>query len=488
MKYTIGADFGGSSSKMTLLDEDGRVIVTTSYEYPTCYPQNGWAEQKPEDWWKAFVFNTRKIFAKSGISPEDVVAVSLDAATHTAVLLDQNDCPVRKAIYWTDARSSREAAELQETSGDEITRLSFNSVSSIWTLPQLLWLSRHEPESLARTSKIMAVKDYVRYRLTGDFVTDDIEAMGFMLLDANTNTWSERLCAMCGITSDILPAIVRPYERLSSIRKDAQRETGLSAKTIVITGTTDTVMEVYAAGANSLDEATVKLATAGRICAITDRAIVDPCLVTYRHVIDGLWYPGTATKSCAASNRWYRDTFGGDYEEMSAEAAMMPRGSNGLFFHPYLQGEITPYRDDKLRASFVGATGHHTKAHFNRAVLEGISYSMKDCYETLKTLDIAPSSAVLIGGGAKSPLWRHIMADMLDIPLRTVENADSSLGSAMLAGVASGMFADHQEAADKCIRLKDEVLPNPQGAAFYQEQFALYKDIQAVLAPVYHKL
>ena len=251
MKYTIGADFGGSSSKMTLLDEDGRVIVTTSYEYPTCYPQNGWAEQKPEDWWKAFVFNTRKIFAKSGISPEDVVAVSLDAATHTAVLLDQNDCPVRKAIYWTDARSSREAAELQETSGDEITRLSFNSVSSIWTLPQLLWLSRHEPESLARTSKIMAVKDYVRYRLTGDFVTDDIEAMGFMLLDANTNTWSERLCAMCGITSDILPAIVRPYERLSSIRKDAQRETGLSAKTIVITGTTDTVMEVYAAGANS---------------------------------------------------------------------------------------------------------------------------------------------------------------------------------------------------------------------------------------------
>ena len=133
-----------------------------------------------------------------------------------------------------------------------------------------------------------------------------------------------------------------------------------------------------------------------------------------------------------------------------------------------MQGEITPYRDDKLRASFVGATGHHTKAHFNRAVLEGISYSMKDCYETLKTLDIAPSSAVLIGGGAKSPIWRHIMADMLDIPLRTVENADSSLGSAMLAGVASGMFADHQEAADKCIRLQDEVLPNPQGAAFYQ--------------------
>ena len=488
MKYMIGADFGGSSSKATLLGENGRVIATASCEYPTYYPHNGWAEQDPEDSWKAFVYNIRELLAKSGVSADDVAAISLDAATHTAVLLDENDRPVRNAIYWTDTRSSAEAAELREKYGDEITRLSYNSVSSLWTLPQLLWLSRKEPENLARVDKIMAVKDYIRYRLTGDFVTDDIEAMGFLLLDANTNTWSERLCGMCGITPDKMPPIVRPNQQLSPIRKEALEETGLSPATIVIAGTTDTVMEVYAAGANALGEATVKLATAGRICSITDHAVVDPCLVTYRHVIDGLWYPGTATKSCAASNRWYRDTFGGDFGEMSDAAATVARGSDGLFFHPYLQGEITPYRDDKLRASFVGATGHHTKAHFNRAVLEGISYSMKDCYQTLKTLGIAPSSAVLIGGGAKAPLWRQIMADMLGIPLRTVEDVDSSLGSAMLAGVASGVFASHQEAASKCIRLKDEILPDPQGIAFYEEQFALYKQIQAALAPIYHKL
>lgn len=488
MKYMIGADFGGSSSKATLLGEDGRVVATASCEYPTYYPHNGWAEQDPEDSWKAFVYNVRELLAKSGVSPSDIAAISLDAATHTAVLLDENDRPVRNAIYWTDTRSSAEAAELREKFGEEITRLSFNSVSSLWTLPQLLWLSRHEPENLARVNKIMAVKDYIRYRLTGDFVTDDIEAMGFLLLDANTNTWSERLCGMCGITPDKMPPIVRPNQQLSPIRKEALEETGLCASTIVIAGTTDTVMEVYAAGANAMGEATVKLATAGRICSITDHAVVDPCLVTYRHVIDGLWYPGTATKSCAASNRWYRDTFGGDFGEMSDAAATIARGSDGLFFHPYLQGEITPYRDDKLRASFVGATGHHTKAHFNRAVLEGIAYSMKDCYQTLKTLGIAPSSAVLIGGGAKAPLWRQIIADMLGIPLRTVEDVDSSLGSAMLAGVAAGVFASHQEAADKCIRLKDEILPDPQGVAFYEEQFALYKAIQAALAPIYHKL
>ena len=488
MKYIIGADFGGSSSKATLLCEDGRVIATASCEYPTYYPHNGWAEQDPEDSWIAFVKNVRSLLAESGVKAEDIVAISLDAATHTAVLLDENDKPVRNAIYWTDTRASAEAAELREKYGSEIINLSYNNVSSLWTLPQLMWLCKHEPETIQKTRKVLAVKDYVRYRLTGDFVTDDIEAMGFLLLDANKNEWSERLCDMAGLKTSHMPPIVRPDQKLSPIRKEALEETGLCADTIVIAGTTDTVMEVYAAGANSLGQATVKLATAGRICSITDHAVVDPCLVTYRHVIDGLWYPGTATKSCAASNRWYRDTFGGSFSELSDAAAQIDRGSDGLFFHPYLQGEITPYLDDKLRASFVGATGHHTKAHFNRAVLEGIAFSMKDCYHTLERLGIAPKEAVLIGGGAKAPLWRQIMADMLGIPLHTVSDVDSSLGSAMLAGVATGVFASHQEAADKCIRIQDEITPDPEGIAFYEERFKLYKQIADALAPIYHQL
>lgn len=488
MRYLLGVDFGGSSSKATLLGEDGRVAATATCEYPTYYPQSGWAEQNPEDSWNAFVSNVRELLRKSGAAPEDIAAVALDAATHTAVLLDAQDRPVRNAIYWTDTRASAEADELRARCGEEITRLSFNSVSSLWTLPQLLWLSRHEPEALARTKRIMAVKDYIRYRLTGDFVTDDIEAMGFMLLDANRNAWSDELCALAGVAADRLPPLVRPTQRLSALREEAARETGLRRDTLVIAGTTDTVMEVYAAGAIAPGQATVKLATAGRICAVTERAVVDPCLVTYRHVIDGLWYPGTATKSCAASNRWYRDTFGGDYAQMSGAAAGVARGSDGLFFHPYLQGEITPYRDDRLRASFVGATGHHTKAHFNRAVLEGIAYSMKDCYQELKRLSIAPGEAVLIGGGAKAPLWRQIMADMLGIPLRTVSDVDSSLGSAMLAGVAAGVFADHRDAAARCVRIQDEIAPDPEGVAYYERGFGLYRRIQAALAPIYHQL
>lgn len=488
MHYLLGVDFGGSSSKATLLGEDGRVYAMASHEYPTYYPHNGWAEQDPRDSYEALCKNVREILRISNVPPESIVGLALDAATHTAVLLGADDQPVRRAIYWTDARAERQTLRLRSELGNEIIRECYNSVSSLWTLPQLVWLRENEPETLRSVRKLLAVKDYVRYRLTGDYVTDSIEAMGFLLLDARENRWSERLCALAGIDPAILPPIVEPTARLSPLTRRACGDTGLAPSTAVIAGATDTAMEVYAAGAVRPGQATVKLATAGRICSITDHAVVDPRLVTYRHVVSGLWYPGTATKSCASCNRWYRDTFGGSFEEMSRAAASVERGCEGLFFHPYLQGEITPYLDDRLRASFVGATGFHTRAHFNRAVLEGVAYSMKDCFQTLTELEIAPVEAVSIGGGAKSALWRQILADMLNIPLKTVENVDSSLGSAMLAGVAVGVFDSHDDAVQRCVRTLEDTLPSAEGAACYAEGFRTYQEIQRALAPIYHSL
>lgn len=488
MKYLMGVDFGGSSSKATLLGEDGKVYATASREYPTYYPHNGWAEQEAEDSYTAACANIRQLLSDSGIAPEDVVALAVDAATHTAILADEAGKPLRRAIYWTDTRASEEAARLKAEMGQEIIDTCYNSVSSLWTLPQLMWLKTHEPAVLAATRKVFAVKDYVRFRLTGDYVTDDIEAMGFLLLDARHNRWSEKLCALAGLDAALMPPMVSPTTILSPLTSQACQDTGLTARTAVIAGATDTVMEVYASGAIATWQATVKLATAGRICTICDHAVVDPRLVTYRHVAEGLWYPGTATKSCAAANRWYRDTFGGSFADMSDAAATVERGCSGLFFHPYLQGEITPYLDDKLRASFVGAAGFHTKAHFNRAVLEGVGYSMKDCFATLQALGIAPSSAVAIGGGAKSDLWRQILSDMLNIPLTTVADVDSSLGSAMLAGVATGVFASHKAAVDACVKVTGVTQPDPEGVAFYEKMFPIYKDIQQALSPVYHRM
>jgi xylulokinase len=260
-------------------------------------------------------------------------------------------------------------------------------------------------------------------------------------------------------------------------------------------------MEIYASGNIRAGDVTVKLATAGRICPITDRAYRDPQLVCYRHVIPGLWYPGTATKTCAQSMRWYRDVFGryealeGARQNMNAytlignEAAEVPAGSDNLFFHPYLQGELTPYQNTALRASFTGIASSHTKAHFNRAVMEGVAYSMKDCLNVLKRLNIPIGGEFkIIGGGSKSPLWRQIVSDVLNLPLLRVTTDDSSIGSAMLAGVASGVFSSFEESVAMCSKTAETIYPTKENALVYETGFRHYKEIQAALALVYDRL
>ena len=495
MKYLIGCDFGGGASKATLLREDGCVIAEASSEYETKYPHPGWAEQDPEDSLKAFLANVRSLLEQTGIDASQVAALALDGATHTAVLLDEKDEVIRPAIYWTDQRAVKEARELKENCGGEIERIAGNTPGALWTLPQLIWLKRNEPKQFRKIRKILSMKDYVRYRLTGDYVTDSIEAWGFLLLDQHTGKWSEILCALAGLDIAILPRIVRPEEILSPPKREICECCGLSPQTKVIAGATDTVMEVYASGAIHPRQATVKLATAGRICVITEHPMTDANLVCYPHICPGLWYPGTATKSCAASFRWYRDVFGSYEKEHSADAyvamadaaAQVEPGCEGLLFHPYLQGELTPYQDETLRGSFTGIRSFHTKAHFNRAVLEGIAYSLKDCLNTFRKEGVSIQKAGIIGGGAKGALWRQIVADMLNIPLQKAQKDDSSLGSAMLAGVACGVFRDYEESVERCVRLDCMALPDPENVKKYEEGFVWYKKVHDTLAEVYHE-
>lgn len=266
MRYLLGVDFGGSSSKATLLGEDGRVYAVASCEYPTWYPQNGWAEQDADDSYDAMVKNIRQIFQTSGVRPGGGSRTGAGRRHAHRRFGRRGRQAVRRAIYWTDTRSAPQAAKLKSEMGAEITRECYNSVSSLWTLPQLLWLRENEPESVLKTRRVMAMKDYVRFRLTGDYVTDTIEAMGFLLLDARSNAWSEKLCGLAGIDPSIMPPIVDPMAKLSKLTRQAREDTGLTENTVVIAGATDTVMEVYAAGAVAPGQATVKLATAGRIC------------------------------------------------------------------------------------------------------------------------------------------------------------------------------------------------------------------------------
>ncbi len=495
---TLGVDFGGSASKATLLNSDGHIVATATVEYTTYFPDNGWSEQNPDEIYEAFLKNIKTIMQNSSISPSDIKAISLDAATHTCILVDEYDRPIRNAIYWTDLRSAEQAQWLKKNHYNTIMEHSYNAPSTAWTLPHLMWVHENEPENFSRICRIYFVKDYIRHRLTGDYVTDSIEAMGALLMNDRSRTWSKELCNLAGISSDILPEIVEPGTIIGFISEKAAKETGLSPHTQVIVGTTDTAMEVFASGAATIGDATVKLATAGRICAVTNGPAAGNSFFNYRHVIPGLWYPGTGTRSCASSYKWYRDVLGlcesdyavsekkDVYHILDEGAKATPPGADGLLFHPYLQGEIAPYFDDLLRGSFVGISSFHTRGHFSRAVLEGVAYSLKDCLELTRAHNIKISNARIIGGGAKSLLWSQIVANMFEMSLIQTEVNDSSLGSAMLAGVACGLFSSYEDSIEKCVKIKRIIEPSESDAKIYRRGFDVYKKIQAALSDIYH--
>ena len=345
----------------------------------------------------------------------------------------------------------------------------------------------NEPQNWEKTKRIMFAKDYVRHCLTGDYVTDYIEAEGSMMFDINKMEWSEELCGILDIDTEMMPKLVRPADIVGRVTSEAAKLSGLAEGTPVLCGTTDTVMEVFAAGAVSKGQMTLKLATAGRICVITDRPYPDTNLINYSHITDGLFYPGTATKSCAASYRWFRDTFGGDYRELDMLAEKVPIGADGLIFHPYLNGELTPYANPNLCADFVGVRASHTKAHFTRAVLEGVAMSMLDCMRTLENINIPHNdSAVIIGGGGKSPLWRQMTSDALNLRLVEMKYADSSFGSAMLAGVSAGVFESCRKAVEICNEIVSQTIPNLENTEKYHVVFNKYKAVQKALENIYN--
>lgn len=488
MKYLLGIDFGGGASKATLIHQGGDIVAENTVEYATYHPTPGSAEQDPADWIAALKENTRVILRKSGIRASDIAAIAVDSATHTFLVTDEQGVPLRHAIHWTDTRSRTQANALREQYGEEIFKKTYHKPDTIWTLPMLVWLKENEPDVFSRIARLYFEKDYIREYLTGVFATDCIEAEGSMLYDCERGCFDEWLCSLAGIKPDVLAPIGRPTDIIGGVTAAAAHATGLSEGTPVVMGTTDTVMEVFASGAVSCGDMTVKLATAGRICVITEGPKPDRHLVNYSHIVDGLWYPGTATKAAAASYRWYRDTFGGEYRALDEAAEKIPIGAEGLFFHPYLLGELTPYADPTLKASFTGVGAEHTRAHFTRAVLEGVAFSLMDCKAYLDSLGIPHKDrATLIGGGAKGRLWQSIVADALGITLVTTESSDSSLGSAMLAGIAVGIFENAQDAVNKCVKKKDTVYPNPENTGKYRALYKSYKEIHDALAPIYNK-
>lgn len=488
MEYVLGADIGSGSVKLTLLSRDGNVTADAQWEYPTVHPQVGWCEQDPEDWCRAFQEALKIILEKTGISPRQIKAVAPDAATHTAVLLDRDRKVLRPAILWTDQRSVEQVHKLRQEQLALIREQTLNVPTTIWTLPQLMWLRENEPELWGQVRHILFAKDYLRQRLTGNWenITDHIDAAGSMLYDVMAQSWSEALCDLANIDMRWLPQVRRPSELFACVSESAAEEFGLAPGTKVFVGTTDTAVELLAAGSTEPGHTTVKLATAGRICVIAESRLDSEFIFNYRYLEPGLWYPGTGTASCANSYRWYRDTLGNrSYEELNQEAAPIPPGSQGLMFHPYLNGELTPYNDPNLRGSYIGISAAHTQAHFTRATLEGVAFSLRECLDTLRGLQVEMSRVRIIGGGAKGKLWRQIIADVLGLNLEKVQVDDSSFGSAMIAAVGVGWYDSFTQAAEACVKVDSVCAPIPENRLVYDQLFQRYKAVHDALAPIY---
>jgi xylulokinase len=495
--HLLGIDLGAGSLKATIIRRDGSLAGEAAHPVETSIPRFGWSEQDPASWCRALCRAVPAAIAAASIAAHDIAGIGLSGGAHIPVLTDSEDRVIRPAIMWADQRSAAEARELHEQAGDLIIKTSLNRVNPTWSLAMLKWLQRHEPETVRRVRRLYISKDWLRSRLTGTWETDYSDVVGALLADDRTKGWSPALAGLIGWPMETLPPIVRPTDVVGEVTASAARETGLAAGTPVVCGSNDTTVEFFGVGAVEPGIGAVKIATSGVLFLATDGPSVNPPISCYPHIVDGMYYTATGTNSCASAHRWLRDRMflaeaGGDggaaFAEMDALAATIAPGAEGLIFHPYLQGERAPYWDPLLRADFIGMTMRHRRAHFARALYEGIAYSIRDLLEAARGLGLSFGTIKLMGGGARSAVWRQIIADVLGLAVERPGNGDASFGAALVAGIGVDFYADPKAAVGQCVTVLDRCEPDPVRHALYGELFAIYKEAQAALAPLNHRL
>jgi xylulokinase len=490
LAYLLGIDLGAGSLKATIITETGMVAGESSCPITTNVPHFGWSEQTPAEWWAALCAAIPAATAAAGIAATDLAAIGVSAGAHIPVLTDAAGTVLRPAIMWNDQRSAAQASALNARAGEMILQKSLNRVNPTWTLAMLAWLQEHEPEVIAKTKRLYLAKDYLRYCLTGTWETDFSDAVGALMADDATKGWSAEICGLIGWDMAALPPVMRPADVAGHVTEAAANASGLAAGIPVVCGSNDTTVEFFGVGATRAGIGAVKLATAGVLFLATDGPSVNPPISCYPHIVEGMYYTATGTNSCASAHRWLRDNMfpAGGFAEMDALAAGVRAGAEGLLFHPYLQGERAPYWDPLLRGDFIGLTISHTRAHFARALYEGIAYSICDILQTAQTLGLVYGTIRLMGGGARSTTWRQIIADVTGLPVEVMENGDASFGAALLGGIGVRIFASAADAVDKCVRVERLCAPDSARHQVYSGFFKIYKDAQAVLAPLNHRI
>lgn len=487
----IGIDLGTSAAKLLLMDGEGAVKNVVSKGYPLEFPRPGWSQQNPEDWRNAILEGIPQLLKNFNAS--QVAGIGVGGQMHGLVVLDQNDSVIRPAILWNDGRTAKETEYLNETIGREkLSRYTANIAFAGFTAPKLLWMRENEPELFGRIAKIMLPKDYINYVLTGVHCTDFSDASGMLLLDVEHRRWSGEMLELCGVTETQMPKLFESYETVGTLKPEIARQLGLPESVKVCAGAGDNAAAAVGTGTVGEGACNISLGTSGTVFISSSRFGVDPnnALHAFAHA-DGNYHLMGCMLSAASCNSWWQDTIIGtrDYQEEQEKILPERLGHNHVYFLPYLMGERSPINDTNARGTFIGLTMDTSRADMLQAVLEGVAFAIRDSLEVARRLGIDIQKSKICGGGARSRLWKTIMANVLNVQLEVLSSEQGpGMGGAILAMVACGLYPSVEAACGKLVSVVETVKPEPELAALYEERYQQFKQIYPALRSVFANL
>jgi xylulokinase len=498
MSHTLGLDLGTTGVKVLAVAPDGEIVASASEEYPLYHPEVGWSEQDPADWWAGTTAAVESVLADPAVDADAVDAVGLTGQMHGSVFLDEAGEVLRPAILWNDTRTTAQCERIHETVGEErLLELASNPAFEGFTAPKILWVQANEPGVFERTDRILLPKDYLRYRLTDGFATDVSDASGTLLLDVGERDWSAELLEALEIPRSTLPEVYESPEVTGTVTEAAAEATGLPAGTPVVAGAGDNAAGAVGTGVIGDGDAWGSIGTSGVVFVATDEELTDPGgrAHTFCHAVPGMWHVMGVMLAAGGAFRWFADTLGGpeaqvaefldeddQYDLLTREAASVEPGSEGLVFLPYIDGERTPHRDADARGVFFGLSSRHEKPHLVRSVMEGVTYGLRDSLGIVRELGVEVTELKASGGGAKSPLWRQIQADVLDADILTpAVDEGPAYGAALLAGVGAGTYPDVETACERAVAVTERVEPDDTARRVYDEYYEVFRSLYPAL-------
>ena len=485
----IGVDLGTSAVKLLLMDEKGKIHNIVSKEYPISFPHPGWSEQNPQDWKKQSLAGIKELIADADKS--QIAGISFGGQMHGLVVLDEHDEVIRPAILWNDGRTTKETDYLNEVIGkDKLSKYTANIAFAGFTAPKILWMKEQEPDNFAKINKIMLPKDYLAYVLSGVHCTDYSDASGMLLLDVEHKCWSKEMLEICDVKEEQLPTLYESYEVVGTVKPEIAEELGIPASVKVIAGAGDNAAAAVGTGTVGEGRCNISLGTSGTIFISSKKFGVDEhnALHSFDHA-DGYYHLMGCMLSAASCNKWWMDEILKTKEYAKEQEQISKLGENNVFYLPYLMGERSPHNDPKARATFIGMTMDTTREDMTQAVLEGVAFGLRDSLEVARSLGIQIERTKICGGGAKSPLWKKIVANVMNLKVDVIESEEGpGYGGAILAAVGCGEFASVEEAAEKLVKVVDTVEPEADLVAKYEERYQKFKQIYPTLKGLFQEL